>query len=63
MMTAKRLNRIKKSASRFGSLANAEDFRNRAVKTMMIVLGDDSLFWVVSFRDAAELEGAGYEVL
>lgn len=45
----------------FNSLANAKFFTNRAAKMMMIVLGDDDRYWVVTPADGERLILAGYE--
>lgn len=50
-------------AAKFSQLANAESFRQHASKAMMIVLGDDSRFWVVRPVDAERLGTQGYTVL
>jgi len=48
--------------SKFNTLAMAESFCNRTVKIMMIVLGDDGLFWVVTPAAASRLTRQGYEL-
>lgn len=45
----------------FNSLAIAKSFVNRASKMMMIVLGDDDRYWVVTPADGERLIRAGYE--
>lgn len=45
-----------------GKLANARSFADRARKPMVIVLGDDQLFWVVSLALGEELVKSGYEL-
>jgi hypothetical protein len=47
---------------KFGKLANARSFANRAKKPMVILLGDDQLFWVVSLALGEELAKSGYEL-
>ena len=47
---------------KFNTLINAKDFADKATKTLMIVLGDDNKYWVVSFKDALKLVKAGYEL-
>ena len=39
----------------------AESFRDRATKTMVIILGDDGRFWVCTGREAKRLVAAGYQ--
>jgi hypothetical protein len=46
---------------KFNTLAMAESFTARTRKIMLIMLGDDDLFWVVTPRHAAQLEKLGYE--
>lgn len=46
---------------KFNTLAMAESFTVRAKKIMLIMLGDDELFWVVTPSRAAQLEKLGYE--
>ena len=36
----------------------AESFRDRATKTMVIILGDDGRFWVCTGREAKRLVAA-----
>lgn len=48
---------------KFNTLAAAQGFTAKAVKAMMIVLGDDNKFWVVSMRDGSKLEKQGYEIV
>jgi hypothetical protein len=47
---------------KFGKLANARSFADRARKPMVIILGDDQLFWVVSLALGEELVKSGYEL-
>ena len=51
-----------KEVSKFNHLANARSFANRPKKPMVILLGDDQLFWVVSLALGEELAKAGYEL-
>jgi hypothetical protein len=37
-------------------------FSDRAIKAMMVILGDDERYWVVTMADAERLLRAGYEV-
>jgi hypothetical protein len=46
---------------KFGSLANARNFAGRTTKPMVIILGDDMLFWVVSLAMGEQLMTSGYE--
>ena len=47
---------------KFNHLANARSFADRARKPMVIVLGDDQLFWVVPLALGEELVKSGYEL-
>lgn len=59
----KKLN-LKSSISIFSNLGSAKDSLKYYVKRCwVIVLGDDSKFWVVNLSDASMLEKSGYEVL
>lgn len=55
------MNLCKSSVLPFNSLANAKFFANRASKMMMIVLGDDDRYWVVTPADGERLVRAGFE--
>jgi hypothetical protein len=47
---------------KFNSLGAARDFTEHAIRRCWtIILGDDELFWVVTFRHAAKLVSQGYE--
>ena len=46
---------------KFNTLATARNYQNRAFG-LMIVMGDDEKFWVVTRREAAKLEKQGYEI-
>jgi hypothetical protein len=48
------------STFKFNTLAKARAFRDRATKAMVIMLGDDKLFWVVTPADADRLAKTGY---
>lgn len=50
-----------KKMMRFNTLSGAKAFQDRAIKAMMILLGDDQLFWVVSLAEGARLQESGYE--
>ena len=45
---------------KFSSRALAFSFANRG-KGLVVILGDDGKYWVVTMRKAAELEKQGYE--
>jgi hypothetical protein len=47
---------------KFRNLTNARNFAERAKKPMVIILGDDQLFWVVSPALGEELLRSGYEL-
>jgi len=47
---------------RFSNFADARNFVDRAVKSMVIVLGDDERYWVVSLGLGEELVKSGYEL-
>jgi hypothetical protein len=47
---------------RFSNFANAKDFADRTVKSMVILLGDDERYWVVSLGLGEELVKSGYEL-
>ena len=51
-----------KGVSKFNHLAIARSFADRARKPMVIILGDDQLFWVVSLALGEELVKSGYEL-
>jgi len=46
---------------KFSTYTLADSFRNRCEKMMMIVLGDDGKFWVVTPAQAEKLVAQGYE--
>jgi hypothetical protein len=46
---------------KFSTYATADSFRNRCVKIMMIVMGDDNMFWVVTPAHGEKLTRQGYE--
>jgi hypothetical protein len=48
--------------AKFRDLALAQSFAYRCTKTMMIVLGDDELFWVTTFAGAQRFVNQGYEL-
>jgi hypothetical protein len=41
----------------------AQDFADRAAKAMMIILGDDQKFWVVTMAEGERLIRSGYETI
>ena len=47
---------------KFSELANALSFTERCIKIMMITLGDDERFWVVTPAHATRLMKQGYEL-
>jgi len=47
---------------KFSELATAISFSQRCIKIMMIVLGDDEKFWVVTPAHATGLMKQGYEL-
>jgi hypothetical protein len=47
---------------RFSNFADARDFADRARKSMVILLGDDERYWVVSLALGEELLKSGYEL-
>jgi hypothetical protein len=46
---------------KFSSLLNAKNFVDRAIKPMVIILGDDMLLWVVTLGLGEQLMKSGYE--
>ncbi len=54
---------INSQVSKFNSLALAKSFANRCNKMQLIVMGDDSKFWVASASFATKLEKLGYELV
>lgn len=48
---------------KFNTLKSALGFLDQCQKSMVIVLGDDDLYWVVTFSAAQKLEKKGYEIL
>ena len=51
----------KNAPVKFSSLALAQGFAEKAVKSMAVMMGDDNKFWVVTMADAQRLERVGYE--
>lgn len=47
--------------SKFNNLETARSFQALATKTVLIVLGDDGLFWACAPATAARLVAAGHE--
>lgn len=62
-MTKEEFEKIYQRAAKFINLASAQNWRNHSVKLMLIVLGCDEKFWVVSGADGQRLEKAGYEIV
>lgn len=52
---------FKTPAARFHSEPLAWSFCDRCIKAHMVILGDASLFWVVTMAEAERLMKAGYE--
>jgi hypothetical protein len=48
---------------RFIRMDLAVSFAARAVKGMMVIMGDDARYWVVSMADGERLIRMGYEAL
>ena len=48
---------------KFNTEKSARGFRDRAVKGMAIILGDDGLYWVVTLAVMEKLIKGGYEVI
>jgi len=46
----------------FSTRAAAFRYAEKCVKLHVVMLGDDSKFWVVSFGDAQKLHKSGYEI-
>lgn len=49
--------------AKFTTLQNAKAYQSRAIKPMIIIIGDDGLIWVVSMRDGNRLIKNGYEAV
>ena len=58
---AKTLADVLTRTARFRDRALAYDWAAHAVKSQLVMLGDDGRYWVVSPADAARLERLGYE--
>jgi hypothetical protein len=54
---------INSQVSKFNSLAAAKSFADRCNKMQLIVIGDDSKYWVASASFATKLEKLGYELV
>lgn len=52
---------FKPPAARFHSETLAWSFCDRCIKAHMVILGDFSLFWVVTMAEAGRLMKGGYE--
>ena len=46
---------------KFRSLPNARNFAGRATKPLVIILGDDMRFWVVTLGLGEQMIKSGYE--
>jgi hypothetical protein len=55
-------NSVASGIFKFGYLANARSFAERGRKPMLVLLGDDQLFWVVSLASGEQLVKSGYEL-
>lgn len=60
-MTLTREDFEKMTIYRFRQSEPAFSFADRATKSMLVVLGDDERYWVVTMADAERLIRAGYE--
>ena len=60
-MTLTREDFEKMTIYRFRLSELAFSFADRATKSMLVVLGDDERYWVVTMADAERLIRAGYE--
>jgi hypothetical protein len=47
---------------RFRNQGLADSFADHATKTLMVIMGDDERFWVVTMADGERLIRGGYEV-
>jgi hypothetical protein len=47
--------------SKFNKLSTAKSWVQNSPLALVVMHGDDGLFWVVSGRKSRELETAGYE--
>ena len=47
---------------KFKNEKTAENFSNRTTKMSVIILGDDSRYWVTNGATAQKLEAAGYQI-
>jgi len=61
-MTLRRADFEKMTIYRFRSHSSADNFTYGTVKPMMVILGDDEYFWVVTLADGERLLASGYEV-
>ncbi len=59
--TTKTLEQILKETSRFTCRERAFAFAARAEKTLWVMLGDDTTYWVTTPANCARLEKMGYE--
>ncbi|HEX2908750.1 MAG TPA: hypothetical protein VHO69_17900 [Phototrophicaceae bacterium] len=46
---------------KFNNRQNAFEFANRCTKIMLVLLGDDGLFWVTAPAQAERLHRQGYQ--
>ena len=62
MTTLTRADFEKMTIYRFVTSERAFGFADHAVKNMMVILGDDDRYWVVTMANGERLLRAGYEV-
>lgn len=48
---------------KFVKLSTAKNFVNHCEKSMMIIMGCDNMYWVVTMRAGENLIKAGYEAI
>lgn len=48
---------------KFVKLSTAKNFASHCEKAMMIIMGCDGMYWVVTMRDGENLIKSGYEAL
>lgn len=51
-----------KATLKYNSLNSALNVASRCKKLMMVVLGDDGLFWLVTPAEAERMQRAGYQI-
>jgi hypothetical protein len=60
--TAMQMTETGETIFKFNTFGRAKGFTDHATKIMMIILGDDMLFWVVTPAHATRLVSQGYEL-